>query len=120
MFLVLRDGTGLCQCVVARSPQTESFIEECRKLGQETSLRVTGTVRADAKQVGGHELTVTAVEVVSRAENYPITPSRTASTSSSSTATCISASPAVAHPPHPPHAGRRNPRLLQPQRLHAH
>jgi len=74
VFLVIRDGTGLCQCVVAKSPQTESFFEDCRRLGQESSLRVTGTVRADSKQIGGHELTVTGVDIVQRAENYPITP----------------------------------------------
>ncbi|MCK6456684.1 MAG: asparagine--tRNA ligase [Phycisphaerae bacterium] len=70
----MRDGTGLCQCVVARGPDTDSFFEDCRRLGQESSLRVTGVVRADPKQVGGHELTVTHVEIVQNAENYPITP----------------------------------------------
>ncbi len=73
-FLVIRDGTGLCQCVVSKNEKTEAFFETARRLGQETSLRVTGTVRADPKQVGGHELDVTALEVVGESENYPITP----------------------------------------------
>jgi asparaginyl-tRNA synthetase len=74
VFLVLRDGTGLCQCVVPKSPETEPFFEDVRRLGQESSLSVTGTVRADPKQIGGHELTVRHVEIIQRAENYPITP----------------------------------------------
>ncbi len=73
-FLVIRDGTGLCQCVVEKKPETEAFFEEVRRLGQESSLRVTGTVRADPKQVGGHELNLSRVEILGRAENFPITP----------------------------------------------
>lgn len=73
-FLIVRDGTGLCQCVVTRSPATEPFFDQARRLGQETSLRVTGVVRADPKQVGGHELDVTALEVVGESKDYPITP----------------------------------------------
>ena len=73
-FLVIRDGTGLCQCVVAKNPQTEGFFEQARRLGQETSLRVTGTVRADPKQVGGHEIDVTGLEVVGESADFPITP----------------------------------------------
>ena len=73
-FLVLRDGTGLCQCVVSKSPETEGFFEQARRLGQETSLEVTGMVRANEKQVGGHELDVTGLEVVGESVDYPITP----------------------------------------------
>lgn len=74
VFLVLRDGTGMCQCVVAKNEQTEPFFETARRLGQETSLRVTGVVRANEKQVGGHELDVTAIEVAGESVDYPITP----------------------------------------------
>ena len=73
-FLVIRDGTGMCQCVVNRSPDTEGFFEVARRLAQETALRVTGSVRADERQVGGHEIAVTGLEVVGSSENYPITP----------------------------------------------
>jgi asparaginyl-tRNA synthetase len=73
-FLVVRDGTGLCQCVVAKSPETEGFFDKARRLGQEASLEVTGVVRASEKQVGGHELDVTGLEVVGESVDYPITP----------------------------------------------
>ena len=73
-FLVLRDGSGLCQCVVAKSPETDAFFETARKLTQETSLRLTGVVRANEKQIGGHELDVTGLEVVGPSVDFPITP----------------------------------------------
>ncbi len=44
-FLVLRDGTGLCQCVVEKSKVPGELFEQLKHLGQESSLTVTGTVR---------------------------------------------------------------------------
>ncbi len=73
-FLIIRDGSGLCQCVVSKSPETEAFFETARRLGQETSLRITGKVIANEKQIGGHELEVSGLEVVGESQDYPITP----------------------------------------------
>jgi len=73
-FLVLRDGTGLCQCVVEKSKVPGELFEQLKHLGQESSLTVTGTVRADERSVGGYELAVTNVQVISPADGYPITP----------------------------------------------
>ncbi|MHC4334690.1 MAG: asparagine--tRNA ligase, partial [Planctomycetota bacterium] len=53
---------------------SDEVFEDLKRLGQESSLRVTGTVRAEERSVGGHELAVTAAEVVSPAVDYPITP----------------------------------------------
>ncbi len=74
LFLVLRDGTGLCQCVFERKPETEAAFRNAQDLGQESSLEVDGVVRAEPRAVGGHELSVTAVRVVQNASGYPITP----------------------------------------------
>jgi asparaginyl-tRNA synthetase len=49
----------------------ETF-ERVAKLGQESSLVVTGPVRADARAPGGFELEVTAVEPIQDVESYPI------------------------------------------------
>ncbi|MBX3412123.1 MAG: asparagine--tRNA ligase [Pirellulales bacterium] len=73
-FVIVRDGSGLCQCVVAKTPETETLYEQASKLTQESSIRVTGTVTANERQAGGFELAVTGLEVVHRSENYPITP----------------------------------------------
>jgi asparaginyl-tRNA synthetase len=74
LFLVLRDGTGLCQCVLEKTDQTADRFETARRLGQESSLHVTGVVRADQRSVGGYELAVTDLRVVQEASGYPITP----------------------------------------------
>ncbi|MFQ5592058.1 MAG: asparagine--tRNA ligase, partial [Phycisphaerae bacterium] len=73
-FIVVRDGTGLCQCVLERSEHTEPFFDEARKLGQESSLEVTGTVKADARAIGGHERQVENVVPVHTTHDSPITP----------------------------------------------
>ncbi|MCH8120048.1 MAG: asparagine--tRNA ligase [Planctomycetes bacterium] len=73
-FLVLRDGTGLCQCVVEKGKVPGELFEQLKHLGQESSLTVTGTVRADERSLGGYELAVTDVQIISPADGYPITP----------------------------------------------
>ncbi|MFQ6036233.1 MAG: asparagine--tRNA ligase [Sedimentisphaerales bacterium] len=73
-FLIVRDGTGLCQCVVEKGKVTDELFEQLERLGQESSLTVTGTVRADERSVGGYELAVINAEIISPADGYPITP----------------------------------------------
>jgi asparaginyl-tRNA synthetase len=73
-FLLVRDGTGIIQCVAFKrdvSPQTFAAAE---MVTQESSLIATGMVRADERAPGGHELTLTDLEIVQVAEEYPITP----------------------------------------------
>jgi asparaginyl-tRNA synthetase len=74
LFLVLRDGTGLCQCVVEKGQVPDDLFAELKHLGQESSLSLTGTVRAEERSVGGHELAVTGATIVGPAQDYPITP----------------------------------------------
>ena len=73
-FLLLRDGTGLCQCVIEKTDQNATVFAAAEKLGQESSLHIEGVVRADARAEGGHELSVTDVQVVQAVEGFPITP----------------------------------------------
>ena len=63
-FLILRDGTGLCQCVVEKGQIPDAQFDELKHLGQESSLSLTGTVRAEQRSVGGHELAVTGATIV--------------------------------------------------------
>jgi asparaginyl-tRNA synthetase len=74
VFIEMRDGTGLTQCVVAKDDVSEEAWEAAESLRQESSLEVTGTVKADDRSVGGHEIHVSDVKVVQVAEDYPITP----------------------------------------------
>jgi asparaginyl-tRNA synthetase len=74
-FAVVRDGTGIVQCVVARKEVDEATWERFGGLTQETTVRVVGQARADARAPGGHELTVTELEVLfPTIDEYPIQP----------------------------------------------
>src|SRR5262245_49504567 len=73
-FLTLRDGTGFIQCVMSKAAVGDEAFGRADHLSQETSLGITGNVRADARAPGGYELDVSAVEVVAEAKDYPITP----------------------------------------------
>ncbi|NOZ75452.1 MAG: asparagine--tRNA ligase [FCB group bacterium] len=73
-FLVLRDGTGLLQCVVVKAEVPEDVFAMESRLTQESSVIVTGTVREEKRAVGGVELGVSGIEVVHVAEEYPIAP----------------------------------------------
>ena len=70
VFLLVRDGTGLCQCVV--SAATPAAWDVARELTQECSLQVSGRVRADMRAPGGVELEVTAVHLIGGADDYPV------------------------------------------------
>lgn len=73
-FLELRDGTGFIQCVVVKGEVPDEDFEAAGKLTQESSLRLTGIVRADARAKGGYEITVKSVMPFQVAQDYPITP----------------------------------------------
>ena len=73
-FLQLRDGSGFVQAVVSKHDVDEATFEAARTLGQESALRVTGEVRADARAPSGVELASQAIEVVHATSDYPITP----------------------------------------------
>ncbi len=72
LFLQFRDGTGFIQCVGSRADIGDEPFEAADTLPLESSLRVTGTVRADARAPGGYELSLTGFEIVHGAEEYPI------------------------------------------------
>lgn len=72
VFVVLRDGTGYCQCVITGDTAGEAGLETAQRLSLESSVILAGTVVKDDKQIGGYELQVTEVEIVGGSENYPI------------------------------------------------
>src|SRR5262245_15937001 len=77
VFPLLRDGTGIMQCVAVKSALPEALFEELKALTQESSLIVTGKLRAEQRAPGGFELDVENAQVVQRvpeSEAYPITP----------------------------------------------
>ena len=74
-FLVLRDGTGLLQCVLVKSAVAQDVWDRFAQLTLETSVAVTGEVRADARAPGGYELGVTDLAIIGASPlSYPIQP----------------------------------------------
>jgi len=73
-FLVVRDGSGILQCVAGAGDITPAEWETCGKLTQESALIVSGPLRADARAPGGVEMGLRSVSLESPAADYPITP----------------------------------------------
>src|SRR5215470_16270571 len=73
-FLQLRDGTGVLQCVVFKNDVSPEEFSLADHLTQESSVIVTGAVRADPRAPLGYELSVKELRLGQLAEAYPITP----------------------------------------------
>jgi len=77
VFPLLRDGTGLMQCVAVKSALAEAVFDTIKDLTQESSVVFTGKIRADQRAPGGFEMDVESVEVlqhIPESDPYPITP----------------------------------------------
>lgn len=72
IFLILRDGTGFIQAVAVKGEISDGDFQTCDELTQESSVVISGKVRADKRAPGGFELAVTGIEVVQIADEYPI------------------------------------------------
>jgi len=73
-FLLVRDGIGIVQCVLASGDVSEEAFKTFDVLTQESSLVVTGKVRKDDRAPGGYELQLRDVRIIQIAREYPITP----------------------------------------------
>ena len=73
-FLTVRDGTGFVQAVMSKTAVGDAAFTTADHLSQETSLSVTGAVRADTRAKGGYEIDVSSIEVHGDSHDYPITP----------------------------------------------
>jgi len=76
-FLRVRDGTGIIQAVVFKKDVSAETFQAAKRLTQESSLILTGVIRADARapgMPGGYEIGVLDLEIVQIAAEYPSTP----------------------------------------------
>ncbi len=73
-FLIMRDGTGMAQCIVFKGNVTEEIFNSADLLTQESSFEVTGKVKAEPRSVGGYEIDVTDLKTIALSSEYPITP----------------------------------------------
>lgn len=73
-FLLVRDGTGIMQCVISQNDVGERLFKDAEKVTQESSLIVKGIVKQDERAPGGFELVIKDLTVVQIASDYPISP----------------------------------------------
>ena len=73
-FVVVRDGTGLLQAVLSKKDLPADVWDAFGKLTQETSVEVTGMVRAEPRAPGGVELQTSELRILGPSPEFPITP----------------------------------------------
>lgn len=76
-FILLRDGSGQAQCVAFKKEMEPAEFDIARGLSQESSVIITGMVRADERAPGypgGYEIGIQKLQLVQQADDYPITP----------------------------------------------
>jgi asparaginyl-tRNA synthetase len=66
LFPIFRDGSGTIQGIVPKAAVPAEVFDTIKSLTQESSVIVTGKVRADKRAPGGYELDVEGIEVVQR------------------------------------------------------
>ncbi|OQY04874.1 MAG: asparagine--tRNA ligase [Bacteroidetes bacterium 4572_117] len=72
-FLIVRDGTGYVQCIVNEDDVNEKVFNIAKSLSQESSIEISGLVVKDERQVGGYEIQLDNLKLISEASAFPIT-----------------------------------------------
>jgi asparaginyl-tRNA synthetase len=76
VFLLVRDGSGFVQCVAFKGDLDENTFDQIMHIPQETSLIITGKVRADNRAPGipgGFEVGVKEIKILQEAnDDYPM------------------------------------------------
>ena len=73
VFLIVRDGSGLVQGVLVKSEAGEALFALANSATQESSVRIRGKVQENPKAPGGYEMLIGDLEIIGRAEPYPLT-----------------------------------------------
>lgn len=72
LFIIFRDGTSEVQAVAFKPDLGEEAFEEAKKLTLESSVIITGIPKPHQKLENQFELSVTGIQIVQIAEEYPI------------------------------------------------
>ncbi|MBL4655861.1 MAG: hypothetical protein JKY33_08575 [Bacteroidia bacterium] len=71
-FIVLRDGSGFIQCIVAENEVSKEIFALADQLTLESSVSITGKVVRDERQIGGFEIQASNLNLYQLANEYPI------------------------------------------------
>jgi asparaginyl-tRNA synthetase len=70
-FIVLRDSTGIVQCVLSREKFKQQW-EDIDKLHIESSVEIYGEIKKDKRAPTGYEIEVNKINVIGKADEFPI------------------------------------------------
>jgi len=73
-FAVVRDGSGVVQCVFLKSELPPEIWTTLEALTQEACVSVEGLVKEEPRSPGGHELSAKGIHVIGESAEYPIQP----------------------------------------------
>lgn len=73
VFIVLRDRSGILQCVIKQGAVPKKDFAAAQDASLESSCKIFGTLKEDKRAPGGYELQAQKFELVHRAERFPIT-----------------------------------------------
>ncbi len=73
-FLILRDGTGLAQCILFKGECSDAAYNCFDNLTQEACVSLSGVVREEKRSPGGYEISVKELTVLSPSVDFPISP----------------------------------------------
>ena len=72
VFVVLRDSSGIIQCVIKKDAVPEKMFKSAEDVSIESSVTLSGELKKDDRAPGGFEVQVTDFELVQRADTFPI------------------------------------------------
>lgn len=73
-FILVRDGTGIVQSVIAKDQVSDTLFASADSITQESSLILTGEVKKEDRAPGGYELIAKDLTIVQQVSDYPIAP----------------------------------------------
>ena len=73
-FLMLRDGSGIVQCIIEKNHIGENNFEIFKTFTQESSVSIVGEVVKNERASGGYEIFVNSFDILQISNDYPITP----------------------------------------------
>jgi len=72
VFIILRDHSGIIQCVVEKEKVSSEVWNDANKLTVESSLELEGIIKEDKRAPSGFEVHVNKLSTVQIAERFPI------------------------------------------------
>ena len=73
IFVVLRDSSDIIQCVVEKKKIGSEKFKELDKVGVESSIILSGSVRKEARAPTGYEIDVNTIDIIGPSYMFPIT-----------------------------------------------